>query len=98
MTRAGVALLATLSLAGCAGLQATDTRSAERALTAAGFQTQPADTPEKLVQLRLLTQGKVLWRPQDGSATSTPIPPAANASTSAGTSSTCGSAAMRRWP
>jgi len=37
-----------------------------QALTAAGFQAQPADTPEKLVQLRLLTQGKVLWRPQDG--------------------------------
>jgi len=66
MTRAGVALLATLSLAGCAGLQATDTRAVARALTAAGFQAHPADTPEKLVQLRSFTQGKVLWRPQDG--------------------------------
>jgi hypothetical protein len=66
MKRALVPLLAGLSLAGCAGLQSADTRSADQALTAAGFQAQPADTPEKLAQLRALSPRMVLLRPRDG--------------------------------
>jgi hypothetical protein len=66
MRRAFVGALGALSLAGCAGLQAADTRSAEQALVAAGFQARPADTPEKRAQLESLTPRKILWRPGNG--------------------------------
>ena len=59
-------LVAGLSLAGCAGLQSGDTASAERALTAAGFQPKPADTPEKVAQLHSLAPGRVLRQAQGG--------------------------------
>jgi len=61
-----VALLGAVSLAGCAGLQSADTHSAEQALTAAGFQARPADTPDKLAQLQSLTPRKVLAQSQNG--------------------------------
>ena len=48
MRAALIAVMVASTLAGCAGLQAADTRSAERALTAAGFEARPADSPEKL--------------------------------------------------
>jgi hypothetical protein len=54
------------TLAGCAGLQAADTRSAERTLTAAGFETPPADNPEKLTHLHSLPSRKVLVQEQNG--------------------------------
>jgi len=66
MRRGLVVFVAGLSLAGCAGLQGADAGSSERALTAAGFQSQPADTPEKVVQLRSLTPRTVLVHPQNG--------------------------------
>ncbi|TMQ24608.1 MAG: hypothetical protein E6K82_08580 [Candidatus Rokuibacteriota bacterium] len=66
MRRALAGLLGALSLAGCAGHQGAEMRSAEQALAAAGFQARPADTPEKLAQLQSLAPRKVLWRPQDG--------------------------------
>ena len=66
MRHALVTVVGVLSLAGCAGLEGADTRSAERALAAAGFQVRPADTPEKVAQLAALPPRKVLWRPQDG--------------------------------
>ena len=66
MKRGLVVLVVALSLAGCAGLQSADTASAERALTAAGFRPQPADTPEKLAQLQSLTPRRVLLRHPQG--------------------------------
>jgi hypothetical protein len=66
MRRAVVGLLGVLSLAGCAALQTRDVASAERVLTAAGFQARPADTPEKRAYLESLTPRKVLLRSQDG--------------------------------
>lgn len=66
MRRALAGLLGVLSLSGCAALQAGDVASAERMLTAAGFQARPADTPEKRAYLESLPPRKVLLRPQDG--------------------------------
>jgi len=53
-------------LAGCAGLQAADARSAQRVLTAAGFEARPADSPEKLAHLQSLPARKVLVQEQNG--------------------------------
>ena len=66
MKRGLVVLVVALSLAGCAGLQSADTASGERALTAAGFRPQPADTPEKLAQLQSLTPRRLLLRHPQG--------------------------------
>jgi hypothetical protein len=66
MKRVGIVVLFGLTLAGCAGLQSSDTRAAERALTAAGFQVHPADTPEKLAELRALRPRTILRQPHDG--------------------------------
>jgi hypothetical protein len=66
MRRAVVGLLGVLSLTGCAALQTGDVASAERVLTAAGFQARPADTPEKRAYLESLTPRKVLLRSQAG--------------------------------
>jgi len=55
-----------LSLAGCAALQAEDTRATERMLAAAGFQMRPADTAEKLAHLHMLTPGKIVRRERSG--------------------------------
>jgi len=55
-----------LSLAGCAALQGQDTRATERMLTAAGFQTKAADTPEKLAHLQTLTPGRIVRRERNG--------------------------------
>src|SRR4030095_16771461 len=66
MRRAVVGLLGALGLAGCAALQTGDVASAERVLTAAGFQARPADTPEKLAHLESLPPRKVLLQPQNG--------------------------------
>ena len=61
-----MAFLLGLSMAGCAGLHEMDARSGERALTAAGFEVRPADTPEKLANLRALPPRIVVQRPIDG--------------------------------
>jgi len=66
MRRALVATLAVFSLAGCAGLQTADTRSAERTLTAAGFEARPADTAEKLAHLQSLPARTLVRHTQDG--------------------------------
>jgi len=55
-----------LSLAGCAALQAQDTRATERMLAAAGFQMQAADTPEKVAHLQALAPGKIVRRERNG--------------------------------
>ena len=61
-----IVVMVVVTLAGCAGLQGPETSSAERALSAAGFEARPADTPEKLAHLQLLPARKVLVREQDG--------------------------------
>ena len=66
MRAAFIAIVVASTLAGCAGLQAADTRSAERALTAAGFEARPADTSEKLTHLQSLPPRKVLVQERDG--------------------------------
>jgi hypothetical protein len=66
MKRALVAVLGAVSIAGCAGLQTSDTRSAEHALRTAGFQALSADTPAKLAQLRSLPPSTLVRRTQAG--------------------------------
>src|SRR2546425_8735973 len=66
MRRALLLTTIALSLAGCAALQARDTRATERMLGAAGFQLKPADTPEKLAHLQTLTPGKIFRGEQNG--------------------------------
>ena len=68
MTRALVAMLGVVSLAGCAGVETSDTRSAERALSTAGFQARPADTPAKVAHLGTLP-ARTLVRRTVGSET-----------------------------
>ena len=55
--------------AGCAAIQAAETRPTEQLLGAAGFHTEAADTPEKLAELRTLPARKVLPQTRDGKTT-----------------------------
>jgi hypothetical protein len=69
MTRQLVlAVIAAVSVTGCAALQAQDARATEQLLVQAGFQAKAADTPEKTAQLQRLTPGKIIRREQDGQA------------------------------
>ena len=54
--RTGVALLALagVTAAGCSAIRKDEAQSTENLLVAAGFQPKPADTPEKLAQLKSL--------------------------------------------
>jgi hypothetical protein len=49
-----------------AGERAQEAAETERILTAAGFQIEPADTPERLAQLRTLTAHRVVRSSRDG--------------------------------
>ena len=66
MTRAFVAMLGVVSLVGCAGLETSDTRSAERALSTAGFQAWLADTPDKVADLGTLPARTLVRRTLGG--------------------------------
>jgi hypothetical protein len=55
-----------LSVTGCAAYRAHQTAETEQVLAAAGFQVQPADTPEKLAHLQTLTPRKVVRDTRDG--------------------------------
>jgi len=66
MRREIVLALTALSLAGCATLQAGDTRATEDLLAAAGFQMKPADTPERLAHLQTLKARTLVRRPENG--------------------------------
>jgi hypothetical protein len=55
-----------LSVTGCATIRAHQTAETEQILVAAGFQVEPADTPEKLAYLQTLTPGKVVRNVRDG--------------------------------
>jgi hypothetical protein len=66
MKRRIALLMVTVGLAGCASLQAGNTRDTEQLLAAAGFQMKAADTPETLARLQALPARKVVLRPRDG--------------------------------
>src|SRR5262245_46687801 len=53
---------AILTLTGCATLRQKDAASTEELLGAAGFQMQPADTPERLADLKSMPRQKVIAR------------------------------------
>ena len=55
-----------LSVTGCAAIRAHQTAETEQILAAAGFQVEPADTPEKLAHLQTLTPRKVVRYSRDG--------------------------------
>src|SRR5229473_7431238 len=55
-----------LSVTGCAAIRAHQTAETEQVLAAAGFQVEPADTPEKLAHLQTLTPRKVVQDMRDG--------------------------------
>jgi hypothetical protein len=54
------------SVTGCAAVRAHQTAETEQVLAAAGFQVQPADTPEKVAHLQTLTPKKVARYLRDG--------------------------------
>ena len=60
-----LALIVALPLAGCAAIQRSETKDTEQ-LLAAGFQAKPADTPEKLANLRTMPPRKLVWQSKDG--------------------------------
>jgi hypothetical protein len=55
-----------VSVTGCASIRAHQTAETEQILAAAGFQVEPADTPEKLAHLQTLTPRKVVQDVRDG--------------------------------
>jgi hypothetical protein len=55
-----LALIAALPLAGCAAIQRSEAQDKEQLLAAAGFQVKPADTPEKLANLRTMPPRKLV--------------------------------------
>jgi len=67
--RAGVATLVIAGLAsGCAAIRKDEAQSTENLLVAAGFQPKPADTPDKLAQLKALPPLKMQLHMKDGQA------------------------------
>jgi hypothetical protein len=65
---AGVALAAVVGAAGCAAIRKQEGLEMDRQLAAAGFHVRPANTPEKLAQLKTLTPLKVMPKQQNGKA------------------------------
>jgi len=57
---------AILTATGCASLRQKDAASTEELLAAAGFQMRPADTPERLANLKSMPSRKVVARSKDG--------------------------------
>jgi len=68
--RAGAAMLALSSMviawAGCSAIRKDEAQSEENLLVAAGFTPKPADTPEKLAQLKSQPALKMQMHSQDG--------------------------------
>jgi hypothetical protein len=60
-----LALIAVLPLAACATIQRSEAKDTEQ-LLAAGFQAKPADTPEKLANLRAMPPRKLVSQAKDG--------------------------------
>ena len=61
-----LALIMALLLAGCAAIQRREAQNTEQLLAAAGFQAKPADTPEKLANLRTMPPRKLVSQAKDG--------------------------------
>jgi hypothetical protein len=61
-----LALIIALPLAGCAAIQRSEAKDTEQLLAAAGFQAKPADTPEKLADLRTMPLRELVSRSKDG--------------------------------
>jgi hypothetical protein len=61
-----LALIAALPLAGCAAIQRGEAKDKEQLLAAAGFQAQPADTLEKLTNLRSMPPRQLVSQSKDG--------------------------------
>jgi hypothetical protein len=61
-----VALIVALPLSGCAAIQRGEAEDTEQLLAAAGFQAEPADTPEKLDNLRTMPPRKLVSQSKAG--------------------------------
>lgn len=61
-----LAFLALVMLAGCAAMKAREVADTEQLLSAAGFKSKIADTPEKQAHLQSLTQDKIVPHNRDG--------------------------------
>jgi hypothetical protein len=61
-----LALIIALPLAGCAAIQRSEARDKEQLLAAAGFQAKPADTAEKLANLKAMPPRKLVSQAKDG--------------------------------
>lgn len=57
---------AILTSTGCASVRQEDAATTEASLAAAGFQMQPADTPERLADLKSMPSWKLVARRTDG--------------------------------
>src|SRR5439155_8217155 len=66
MTRALLIVVMVASVAGCATIQASETRSTEQLLAAAGFHMEVAATPEELAELRMVPARKIVARASPG--------------------------------
>ena len=65
-SRSVVLFAGILALAGCAAIRRNEAISTEQLLVAAGFQTRPADTPERLTDLNSMPRQKLVVRSKDG--------------------------------
>jgi hypothetical protein len=63
-----LALIIALPLAGCAAIQHGEARGTEQLLAAAGFQAEPADTPEGRADLRTLPPRQLVGRSEGGNS------------------------------
>jgi hypothetical protein len=61
-----LALAVALPLTGCAAIQRSEARDTEQLLAAAGFQAKPAETPEKLADLRTMPPRQLVSQTKDG--------------------------------
>jgi hypothetical protein len=61
-----LALIVALPLAGCAAIQRSEAKDTEQLLATAGFQAKPADTPEKLANLRAMPPRQLVSQAKDG--------------------------------
>lgn len=59
-------LVVVIALHGCAAIEKRDAMDTERMLSAAGFKMKFADTPQKLANLKTLTQSKLVPHDKDG--------------------------------
>jgi hypothetical protein len=70
-----LALIVALPLTGCAAIQRSKAKDTEQLLAAAGFQAKPAETPEKLTNLRTMPPRQLVSRAKDGNMVYTSADP-----------------------